>query len=69
MVALGAPVTLWNLETEGDTFTESLIEGFSIVPSTFTLTDPLRFTVQADSSVPLPSLTLTQSLFRPPRFS
>ena len=51
MVALGAPVTLWDLETEGDTFTESLLEGFSIVPSTFTVTDPLRSTVQPTHQV------------------
>jgi hypothetical protein len=69
MLALGASVTLWDPQTEGDTFTESLLEGFSIAQIAFIVSGPLGCTVQGESSDPLQSLALTQSLFRPPRFS
>jgi hypothetical protein len=69
MLALGAPVTLWDPQTEGDTFTESFLEDASIPTTAFIISGSLNCTVQGESSDPLQSLTLTQSLFRPPRFS
>lgn len=69
MQTLGAPVTLWDPQTEGDTLTESLLEGFSIAQTALIVSGPLGCTIQGESSDLLQSLTLTQSLFRPPPFS
>ena len=69
MQALGAPITLWNPQTDGDTFTASVLEGFSIPPALSIVIRPQSSPLQDFSPYRLQSAPLIDSLFRPPAIS
>jgi hypothetical protein len=69
MQVLGAPIMLWDPQSEVDRFGGAVSEGFSIPAAVFIISHQQPYRLQDESPHLVQSTAFAESLFRPPAFS